>query len=224
MANALIKLEPIDRDIKLAISDLLSPEAQSKYLAEFARESSAAVGAANAKVLGRYDFDVIKYVDGVANIAEEFVKPHGTIVYDFQIGSDVVQFIGQQLQMHSPVGTLPDNHPGRYKKSHALFADGVEIEGNQIPRDVHEFLFVSTLPYSRKIEHGESGQAPDGVYEVTANQAKRKFGRVSKIEFIDYVGIFGVMAQSPPTASYGKHTAKHQNRSSNRYPAIRVTQ
>jgi hypothetical protein len=42
---------------------------------------------------------------------------------------------------------------------------------------------VNTQPYARKIEKGLSPAAPDGVYEVVAALAKRRFGNIASIKF-----------------------------------------
>jgi hypothetical protein len=209
-----VKFEPIDRDIELLISDLLSSKAQSKYLADFAIESAANAEESNAAVLGS-QVDYTTFVDGIEDASEFDVRPDGTIVYEFNLINETLAYIGQQLEMNSPVLT------GRYKASHTLFADGIEVsQGVNIPAAT-VYTFVSTLPYSRKIEQGESQQAPSGVYEVTANQAQSKFGNVAKINFVDYVGVYGVAAQSP-NAKYGRHSTLQHNKAVNRFPAIQV--
>lgn len=215
------KVDPIDRDIRTMIDDTLSVAAQISQFAEFAIESELAALLIDETILDRI-VTVKKWVDGVLDASEYAVKLHGTIVYEFGLGIDVIEFIGEELQKNSPVGSGFDKHPGLYKSSHVLFADGIEVaHGARIPQ-ASEYTFVNTLPYSIKIESGQSSQAPSGVYELTAFQAQQKYGNIAKIQFIDYVGVFGVMAQSP-NATYGRHTRLQHNKAVNRYPAIRVT-
>lgn len=150
------------------------------------------------------------------------------IVFSFQISHDVVNFIWDALAKHSPFKS------GRYMHSHVIFADGVLVENvgsvdfsnrsfddtSSLP-EAKEYLFVNTLPYSRKIEKGESSMAPSGVYELVAEEARAAYGFNYKIDFIDYTGTFGVMAEATK-ATYGKRTKTHMNRADNRFPAIRV--
>lgn len=209
------RIEPIDRDIKLMVDNTLSVASQISQFADFAIESELATLLVDEDVLDTI-VNVKKWVDGVLDASEYAVTLGGTIVYEFQILNDVLLFIGEELQKMSPVRT------GRYQQSHILFADGIEVPIDQNIPEASEYTFVSTLPYSRKIESGESQQAPSGVYEVTAFQASSKFGNVAKIVFDDYVGVFGVMSEAK-NAKYGRHTTLQHNKSTNRYPAIRVT-
>jgi hypothetical protein len=158
----------------------------------------------------------------VLGVSEFAVNPFGTIVYEYPVANDVLTFIGQQLEMHSPVGSGRDAHAGQYKASHVVFADGVQVPLTAALPPAHEYIFVSTLPYARKIEDGESAQAPSGVYELTANEARKRYGNVARVEFIDYTGVFGVMVQTS-RATYSRHTTRHMNKSPNRFPAISVT-
>jgi hypothetical protein len=216
-----VKVDPIDRDVKLLIQNTLSDEAQSKFFAEFATELAEKTKEANEEILG-HPIKPKVWVDGVQGGDEFHVKPHGVIVYEFPIVSDLLQYIAVSLQQHSPVGAKHDEHPGLYKKTHTLFADGIEVEVNARIPEATEYLFVNTQPYARKIEKGESNQASSGVFEVTANEARKRFSNIARVEFVDYVGIFGVMAQSKH-AKHGAHTTHKHNTAKNRFPAIRVT-
>jgi hypothetical protein len=110
---------------------------------------------------------------------------------------------------------------GNYVRNHVLFADGVLVDDVSKAPNASEYLFVNTVPYSLKIEAGSSAMAPNGVYEVVAMTAKQKYGSSIRIEYFDYIGVFGVMAQIP-TASHGKRTRLQLNKAQNRFPAIRV--
>ena len=44
-------------------------------------------------------------------------------------------------------------------------------------------MFLNAQSYARKIERGQSSQAPDGVYEAVAAMAARRFGNVARIRF-----------------------------------------
>lgn len=138
------------------------------------------------------------------------------IIFTFELSHDVVSFIMATLAKLSPYKS------GRYLHSHVIFADGTLVDDTRNIPTAHEYLFVNTLPYSVKIEQGESSMAPHGVYELAANQAVQKYGATCIIEFIDYAGTYGVMAQAT-RASYGHRTKRHFNKSKNRFPAIRLT-
>jgi hypothetical protein len=58
------------------------------------------------------------------------------------------------------------------------------------------YEFVSTVPYARKIERGLSPQAPDGVYQVVAVLAQKRFGNVARIRF-SYRALPGVEGRQP---------------------------
>lgn len=164
--------------------------------------------------------DMISGDQAVINsVLSQVTSLSDSIIFNFELQHDVVGFIWELLGQHSPYKS------GRYMHSHVIFADGTLVEDlTQIPdmAGVYEFLFVNTLPYARKIEQGESAMAPNGVYEVVAQEAKERYGSTCIIDFIDYTGTYGVMAEAT-NASYGRRTRQHMNKSENRFPAIRLT-
>lgn len=161
----------------------------------------------------------------VDSVLSQVTSLSDVIVFSFELSNDIVQFIYDRLAIHSPFRS------GRYMHSHVVYADG-ELVGDlsQLAEDSkdafnnsqpNEFIFVSTLPYARKIEQGESAMAPHGVYEIVAQEAQERYGAQYDISFIDYVGVAEGMAQSPK-AKAGYRTKRHFNRTQNRFPAIRV--
>lgn len=204
-------VEPIERDIALLLDQELSPAAQARALAAFAKESIEEATQANRRALGREPAVRIT-VDGRAGAALETVKPNGEIVAEFEIVGDVLTWIAEQLAEHSPVGGGErDRHPGQYRESHVLFADGALVAAGEAPV-AHEYVFVNLTAYARKIERGMSSQAPDGVYQVVASLARQRFGNMAKIEF-NY--------RTPSGAAIV--TGRAGNRSGGRNPAIVVT-
>ena len=172
-----IRVEPIDRDIAVIVNDNLSPKAQSAALADFARQSLAEAEKENESALGAVPpHDT--FVDGTQGKSEDEVRPDGVIVYEFKLVTDVIAWIDQELIAHSPVKT------GRYQRSHALYADGVETDPDS-PVLATRYVFLNTQPYARKIERGESKAAPEGVYEGIATSAAARFGNIAKVSF-DY--------------------------------------
>jgi hypothetical protein len=198
------RIEPIDRDIALMLSEELSPQGQSKVFAEFAGEQIEDAKQTNRQILGRMPRYTVA-VDGRAGAPLETVKPDGVISAEFELFDDVLVWIADQLEKHSPRLT------GKYAMSHTVFADGVEVDvGAKIP-DAQEIVFISTLPYARKIERGESSQAPDGVYQVVATLAQRRFGNIAKVTFSYRTALSGSLIGG-----------RAGDRSSERNPAIIV--
>jgi hypothetical protein len=210
----------VDADFSVLIDQTLSAAAQVKIFADAAIEIEHEIQASNESILGRA-IKVTTSVDGAVGASEYSARITSLITYDFGGGSltDVLQFIGQELEKNSPVGPSGDRHAGQYRTSHVLFADGIMVSLDRIP-EAREYLFASTLPYSRRIEDGESHQAPSGVYEYTANNASQRFTDVT-IEFVDYGGEFGAVEQ--PQATQGKRRSRTSHAVNTRYPAIRVT-
>lgn len=220
------RISSFNRDVELLISDALSPKAQSRALAAFAREELARAQAQNSAALGRVPpHDT--FVDGQRREDVDTVKPNGRIVFEFHLVNEVLAWISEQLVVNSPILT------GRYVASHALFVDGVEIEPGRMPLDGKEYVFVNTLPYSRKIERGLSPQAPDGVYQAIAAVAARRFGNIARVHFT-YRGIVDGFMPDPLADGASGHRSRDKrgrfsgdnlrqhNRSELRFPAIVV--
>jgi hypothetical protein len=171
-----IKVEAIDRDVQLIIAQDLSPAAQAKAFAGEAQVFLDAADDTNRRVLGRIPLSHT-YVDGREGAALAGVKPDGLIVREYELVDDVLLFIADELRAVSPVLT------GRYKASHTLYADGIEVaDGEQIPAAA-QYVFLSGVIYARKIEAGQSPLAPQGVYAITAAKAASKFGNIAKVVF-----------------------------------------
>lgn len=198
------RVQPINRDIELMIKESLSPAAQSREFAQFAGEQIEDAKRTNKTILGRTPRLTVS-VDGKFNAPLASVRPNGVVIAEFELLTDALAWIGEQLVRHSPVKT------GRYQRSHTLFADGKEIDvGAQIP-DAEEFVFINIVPYARKIERGSSSQAPNGVYQAVATLAARRFGNIAKISYGFRTAISGVFVGGAAG-----------NKSSNRNPAIIV--
>jgi hypothetical protein len=174
-------IDPIDLDIQLLIAEDFSPAARSQALASIAREQLAAAQAQNKAALG-FVPDHATTVDGRAGASEDRVRPDGVIDYAFELLDDVLAWIAEQLRAVAPVRT------GRFLDSIELFADGVLVDAEgQIPA-AKEYVFLSPLPYARKIEGVDgrppiSRQAPHGVFEATATLAAQRFGNQALIRF-----------------------------------------
>lgn len=171
-----IKLEPLARDVQVLIGDLQG-DAASEVFAAFAEEEIDEAKEINASVLGRVPPYQV-FVDGKQGAPLESVQPDGIIIAEFELVSDVLIWISEQLTKYSPVKT------GRYQRSHELFADGKLVSTiDQVIPLADQYVFVNTVPYARKIERGSSSQAPDGVYQAVAGLANRRFSNIARSSY-----------------------------------------
>ena len=170
------RVETFDRDIELILSNDLSPKARSERLAQFAKQELVTAEAKNRSALG-YVPPHETFVDGRRGAPVETVKADGTVIFEFSLIETALAAIAQILIIASPVLT------GQFRSSIALFADGDEVEPGQTPPNANEYAFVPSTPYARKIERGLSAQAPDGLFQVAAALASRRFGNIARIRF-----------------------------------------
>lgn len=177
MTKITTRFQPLERDVLLRFAVGMSPEEQSAALVEFAAGVIAEAEASNEAVLGRATpYETI--VDGARGVPLSSVKPNGAIVAIFDLGSDVIQWIFDELRRTAPVLT------GAFKESIAVYVDGAEVSGPPaIPPGAREVVFVATVPYARKIERGQSRMAKDGVFEAVSALARRRFGNIANIRF-----------------------------------------
>ncbi len=170
-----VKIEPIDRDIALLLEDC-TPDGQSAALAQFARDEFDAAREINRQAIGRVPPHET-FVDGQRSAALDKVRPDGVIVFEFDLWTSIFGLVDLLLISSSPVKS------GRYRRSHILLADGVEVDQDAPFPDASEFVYINTQPYARKIEKGISKQAPDGVYQGVAAMAAQRFGNIARITF-----------------------------------------
>lgn len=178
------RIDSIASDIGLLVNQLLSPAAQSRAVADFARKAIDDADETNKRVLGRIPPRTVT-VDGSRGAALESVRPvGGSIIVEWELISGVLVWIGDTLRDRSPVG-----RSGKYRDSHTLFADSVEVPiGGQVP-EADEYVFLNPVPYARKIEIAKtkSGRdfvisVPNRIYERTAKDASAKFGNIASIK------------------------------------------
>lgn len=200
------KVEPIDRDLLLSFGGDLSEKGRSAALAAFAieeRDKAVDLNRASAGQSVTYE----TYVDGKQGAGEASVRPDGVISYEFGLVRPVLEWIGNELVMASPVLT------GRYARSHVLFADGREVEHMDEAPDAQRFVFLNIQPYARKIEDGLSPQATEGVYQGVASVAQARFGNAAKIFFGWEATVFASAKATP---------AERRASAATRVPAIIV--
>lgn len=179
------RIDSVSRDIGLIVNETLSPAAQRRAVADFARQEIAEADATNKRILGRVPPRTTT-VDGRQGASLESVKVSGgTIITEWEIVSDVLVWIGDTLRERSPVVS------GDYRKGWTLLADGQVVdEGGEVPV-AEVYTFVNIVPYARKIEVGktDSGrdfviQVPNRIAERTAKDAAARFGNIARIRSV----------------------------------------
>ena len=181
------RIEFIDRSIVFRPGGGLSPKEISAKFAAFAGEQIALIDKQNAQTAGS-EVPHETFVDGVQTANLSQVKPNGVIIAQWELTNDVLQWIWDAVRIRAPVGGGRDPHPGRFRDSQRIYADGVEVESPADAAGASEVVIASTVPYARKIEglgrkEPLSPKAPDGVYQAVAALAAAKFGNIAKIRF-----------------------------------------
>lgn len=195
-----------------AVKEQLSPEALGKLIAKQALAMASRVEDGHRQQLGT-TFPRTQIVDGV--IGGRLEAGRQVIVFRWSVQPFIVRWIIDELRRRSPRLT------GKYSQSHRLLINGNEVD----PADFSQFrpddevAIVSLLPYARKIERGQSRQAPKGVYELAAMAARVKFGAGSAAPFaIDftYREYLGYEVGKP------KRKSKSAEASRRRFPTITI--
>jgi hypothetical protein len=177
------RVDPIDRQVKTLLAGL--NEQRKAMAAQFAREEIARAEAINKAATG----GEVKYtvsVDGRVGAPLESVNTRGgSIVAEFNLGTDVLRWIADKLKARSP------SRSGRYIAAQVMFADGREASpyGRVPPAD--EYVFLDTAPYAPKIEMGKTRSGRSftlsasnaRVYDRTAKEARSKFRDIADIQY-----------------------------------------
>lgn len=171
-----VRVDSIAKDIDIIIRQELGPEARSKVIANFARQELRKGQDQNQKVLGRVPPHKT-FVDGAQSQSEDRVKPDGgQIVYEFELVTNGLAWIDQQLRIHAPKDS------GRFERGFVFFADGAQADPDD-PPPAKTYTYTNREPYTRKIERGLSPQAPDGVFEAVAAMARQRYGNLMKVQY-----------------------------------------
>jgi hypothetical protein len=178
-----VRVPNVERSISLLVNARLDPKERTKRIAAFARKEIAAVDEQNQRALGAIPPKTIT-VNGRQGADLESANPdRGTIIAEWRLVGEVLQWIMDTLNQRSPVIS------GKYRDSHIMLADGSEADPDDHPLAT-EFKFYNPVPYSRKIEVGKtkSGrdfviQVQNRIYERTADDARARFGNIAKIRF-----------------------------------------
>lgn len=187
--------------INAIIDRHLSPEAQSKMLADTAKRALK-----RAIDSGRGTPDYRVYVDGFEGAREETVKPTGTIVYRFNRMGSIVQFALSFLINRSPPRSSAPISPQHGKPTH--FRDGfyVGVDGKYIlAADLNsksvpptaEIVIGNRVAYARKLDVQLVGgkrlnfNIPPFLFDDTAREIKKRFGvlvEVKRVYTMDFPG------------------------------------
>lgn len=213
-----VKLDPLGLTFTAMLDEIQSPKARSAALAAFARERIDEAAGVNRAVLGR-PVSYKTLVDGRRGAAIDTVRPDGVVVAEFDLVQETLIWIAGMLKENSPVLT------GQYRSSHDFLADGEVADINNPPLDASEFSFVSNVPYARKIERGLSSQAPDGVYQVTAELASRRFGNIAQVRFSFRAPLYGSIDRWASGTKMASPSRRGRQRDEwlRRQPAIVIT-
>ena len=171
-----LKLDTGNLRIALQGADILDPKERAKKFAEMAKKEIALVSRLNDGLVGKH-VPYETFVDGVKTSDLFRATESSQIAAEWQLKTGVIEYIYDLLQKVGPAKT------GRYRRSVMLFADGKQIDDPKAAEGANTVMFVSTVPYARKIEHGKKGYAPGAVYESVAAMAKGRFGNLARINF-----------------------------------------
>jgi hypothetical protein len=210
-----IKIDPIERITAVDVRNDISLPDQKASVTQFVQAGIDEAKATNQSVLGRVPPFTVT-VDGNEGAPIGSVNPDGgTIIVEFELVGDVLQWIAQTLLDRSPVVS------GDYRRGHTLFADGVEVDPLGIVPQASQYIFVNTVPYARKIEVGktESGrdfviQVQNRIYERTAADAKAKYGNLANIKFSYQAVTGGAIGAWASTPSAHRLASRHKRRTS----------
>jgi hypothetical protein len=223
------RLKAISREIDALVKRELSRAAQQKLIADVARKAIREADENNRRVAGT-TLPKEVFVDGKRDAPLESVNPNGGLILaQWQMIHEVVDYVWQLLVENSPVGSGPysDGHtPGRYQRSHTLFADRIELDKPDPNLVAKEWVFMSSVPYARKIERGQSD--PAAVYETSAAMANARYGNVASIRFtfLDWIGgrsMFTDWLSGKDYSGLGEAAGRRQFLKNSRQPTIIIT-
>lgn len=223
-----VKFDALDTTKILRDMVGFTPAEKSAALAAFAKTEIDLYDRANASALGaKVPYET--FVDGVKSSNLMGVKPNGVIVAEWDIGLELVRWVYAMLRQKAPV------LKGVYRDSITIFADERAVAAPEDAVGAEQVLIMSTVPYARKLEgvagkQYMSSQAPDGVFQVVAAMAKRRFSNQAKIIYT-FRNIGGMTSSLEGWAAgrretnsrrFGAAKAKRQYDKDTRNPAILI--
>lgn len=179
--------------ITILVAEGSSPERRAQVLAEAARSGLATL-ISTGVASSRYT----RFVDGVEGVAEDLVKPEGTIAYRFAYMGEVVEFALAFLQARSPYKGGSEFH---YRDNFVVAVNGRPLPAQgvnaaSIPADASIFIYNS-LPYGRKVDVQLIGKKPmrftvkAGLFDDAELAVKARYGNlvtVARRYTVDFPG------------------------------------
>jgi hypothetical protein len=172
-----VKLAPINSKVIFEADGLASRETIGKAFAAMVKKDIARVDADNAAIVGREVPHTTAIGATPVAVLPDFIDPAAHVVARWQIEVGAVAYAWGLLQKSGPVLR------GAYRKSHRIYADGVEVAGPDDTADASEVLILSIVPYARKIERGRKGYAPGAVYQAVTALTAARYGNIARIKF-----------------------------------------
>ena len=173
------KVEPLAKLLGVIVQEELSPAAQGRAVAAFAKKTLQEAQEQNRRVLGRVPQHE-QFVDERRGASLDSATGRSTIVFEFDVVEDITSFVIAELERVSPVDS------GAYRKAHMIFADGRQVLRGEQARQAEQYIFLNPLPYSRKIEMGRMKMRVSGtdrVYQQAARAAQRRFSNLAQVRF-----------------------------------------
>lgn len=173
-------IQSIDEDIRLILTEELSPAAQSTALVVQAQQALVEAQAFDLQALGRVP-SFITLIDGAVTIWRGLqmlnaIRPSSVITFEFNVFEDVVPFALQALIDRSPEAS------GRYKRSWFVMVDGRRVAPEDVPPG-SSVIIANDQPYSRKIDVGHMKMSvPPGIVEAARQDVMGRFGNSVTVE------------------------------------------
>lgn len=173
--------------LRLFISEDLSPEARSNALATYAEQDVA-----SRIALGQLSREYTITVDNVLGASPQSVRPNGSIRYDFSYIGDVVQYALENLIKRSPASSVvskagPD-YPEHYEEAFYVGINGRFIMATDFVADAvpynAEIIIGNIMPYSRKVDVQMVGnktlhfETPANLFDSSARAVVRRYGNI----------------------------------------------
>lgn len=152
-----------------------------------------------------------QWIDRKEGAPIESVSPFGTAVFEFRYLPEILCFALNILFANSPIDTSPERDDIVFRESRLLFVDGelhAAVKDGMSPSDFAwtltkpkgtEYLLTDEEPYAGKLERGYSDQAPNGVYKISCDTVRRKYGNLAQITF-EWIKVPGVKRPNPAMA------------------------
>ena len=215
--GATTRMTPIARNFLVQPGSALDPAVGGKIVADFHRAQVAEAVRLDTEVIGSAPPQTT-FVNGMLSDDLSKVRPGQAIVTQLDLASDMLQWIWDVLVAAAPRLT------GAFQRSITIYADGVQVDDLATVHGVTEVVYTSTAPYARKIEAGESNQAPEGIFEGVAALARRRFGNQADIRFTfrNPVGGETALDKWAGRRAAGARRARQQHQRDTRQPAVIV--